>query len=92
MRAEWRAVGTRWRRFFGACLLILPVVHAWGAEAPLAGSEMSPLPVPVEAEAANQDLIAVSTAPKLLDEAIFTEISPLTIPEIGITLPADQEH
>jgi hypothetical protein len=69
------------------------------AEAPLAdaGGSQSVLPLPPEAEAAHQDLLGKgrgnrSASGKSLDEAIFTEISPLTIPEIGLALPADQEH
>ncbi|MEM8767053.1 MAG: hypothetical protein AAGE43_06400 [Pseudomonadota bacterium] len=53
---------------------------------------MAPPPLPPEAEAAHQDLLRDKNAEKSLDEAIFTEISPLTIPEIGIRLPEDQEH
>jgi hypothetical protein len=57
----------------------------------------APAPPPPEAEAAHQDLQGNSgashaNADRSEDEAIFTEISPLTIPEIGIALPADQEH
>jgi hypothetical protein len=64
---------------------------------PVAVAAEAPPPLPPEAEAAHQDLqgesgAARSKAEERLDEAIFTEISPLTIPETGIALPADQEH
>lgn len=67
----------------------LPAAPAWAAEAIPADLGVGPLPP--EAEAAHQDLIGRKTADSWLDEAIFTEISPLTIPEIGIALPPDQE-
>ncbi len=54
-------------------------------------TDLSAEPPPPEAEAANQDLTGTKSADNRLDEAIFTEISPLTIPEIGIALPPDQE-
>ena len=56
------------------------------------GVNSAPLPVPVEAEAAHQDLVSPEKQEIWLDEAVFTDISPLTVPEIGIALPADQEH
>ena len=99
MRADRR---TFCRPLLGMALaLILSGVSlmAVAAEAPLtdAGSSNSVLPLPPEAEAAHQDLLGPqggsrTASGKSLDEAIFTEISPLTIPEIGLALPADQEH
>ncbi len=70
-------------------VLLFPTFGAVAAEAPL--------PPPPEAEAAHQDLKGnsgdrPSEGERSEDEAIFTEISPLTIPEIGVALPADQEH
>ena len=65
----------------------LAALPAVAAEAPV-----TPPPVPTDAEAAHQDLLRDDSREKSLDEAIFTEISPLTIPEIGIRLPEDQEH
>ncbi len=77
---------------------VLPVaaLALWFVASAAAAAD-APLPVPPEAEAAYQDLREKSGAgpadpEKQLDEAIFTEISALTIPEIGIALPADQEH
>lgn len=61
---------------------------ATAAEAPVP----PPDPVPVEAEAPHQDLKAHERKDLWLDEAVFTEISPLTIPEQGVRLPEDQEH
>ena len=82
-----------------ALLMMLTAGQLWAAEAPLPDllAAESVLPLPPEAEAAHQDLrgregASHSVAGKTLDEAIFTEISPLTIPEIGIALPADQDH
>jgi len=77
------------RALLSVVLLSLPGACAWSAEAPGAGSE--PPPVSVAAEASYQDLRDDSDAGKSLDEAIFTEISTLTIPEIGIALPEDQD-
>jgi hypothetical protein len=77
-----------WLNLAAGFLLVLPVATTLGADAPT--PDIAPVPVPVEAEAAHQDLKAHDDEPKSLDEAIFTEISPLTIPEIGIALPPDQ--
>jgi hypothetical protein len=44
------------------------------------------------AEASYQDLEAGKARNRQMDEAIFTEISPLTIPETAIRLPDDQEQ
>ena len=63
--------------------LLLPLVAAAG-EAP------QPEPLPPQAEAAYQDLKAETREPVALDEAVFTEISPVTVPEIGVRLPEDQ--
>ncbi len=63
--------------------LLLPLT-ATAQEAP------PPEPLPPQAEAAYQDLKAETREPVVLDEAVFTEISPLTEPELGIRLPDDQ--
>ena len=72
------------------------VVLAAEAPLPAIGPEVAVPPLPPEAEAAHQDLRVEEGARRvttgMLDEAIFTEISPLTIPEIGVALPADQDH
>ena len=74
--------------------LLLLAIAASAAEAPMpiTGSEAGMAPLPPEAEAAHQDLVADEERQEIwLDEAVFTEISPLTIPEVGIALPPDQE-
>jgi len=70
------------RRLWMLGLLMLPV---------LAAAADAPPPVPPEAEAAYQDLTEETREPVALDEAVFTEISPLAVPEVGIRLPEDQE-
>ena len=89
MPAERVHARSGWPGFVTGLLLVLFACAAVGAEAPM--PQTAPVPVPVEAEAAHQDLKGDHRAPTALDEAIFTEISPLTIPEIGIALPPDQE-
>ena len=93
MRAERQPPSLLAGAFFA--LAILAAGAFSGPESMAA--EASPPPLPPEAEAAHQDLqgksgVGQSSAENVLDEAIFTEISPLTIPETGIALPADQEH
>ena len=46
----------------------------------------------VSAEATYLDLKADKARNRQMDEAIFTEISPLTVPETAIRLPDDQEQ
>lgn len=70
-------------------LLCLAGGSVQAAEAPMA-DPLAPGAPPPSAEAAQQDLNRARSAETWLDEAIFTEISPLRIPEIGIALPADQ--
>lgn len=55
------------------------------------GSE-GPMPVATEAEVPYQDSKDTHRFNTWLDEAIFTEISPVTAPEVGIALPDDQDH
>lgn len=76
-RSAMRASG---RLLFLFLLLIAATSRA--AEAP-------PSPPP-EAEAGHQDLDRRESPEIWLDEAVFTEISPLTVPEVGIALPPDQ--
>ena len=80
-------------RFILSSLSLLAVA-ASAAEAPLVmpGADAGLPPLPPVAEAAHQDLVAGEERQEIwLDEAVFTEISPLTIPEVGLALPADQE-
>ena len=74
-------------------LAVLPGA-AVAQEAPLPAAEPAaePPPLPVEAEVPQQDLLPGQHRTLPLEEAVFTEISPLTIPEIGIRLPADQQY
>ena len=89
MPAECLHRGAGWSGLLGGLVLAFWAGTAAGAEAVM--PEIAPVPVPVEAEAAHQDLRGDDRTPGALDEAIFTEITPLTIPEIGIALPPDQE-
>ena len=86
--------GNRLSRAFH--LLAIVAVLALSSAGTATFAAEAPLPVPPEAEAAHQDLrgnsgSGPSDSEKQLDEAIFTEISALTVPEIGVALPADQE-
>lgn len=83
MRAERGDRRRRWRRW--ALAGLAAPLAAFAAEAPPADV------LPPEAESAYQDLSAQAAERVPLDEAIFTEISPLTVPELGIRLPPDQE-
>lgn len=89
MRAERALRNAGLRSLTAGLLLLLTGSAAFAGEAPM--PDAAPGPVPAEAEAAHQDMKGHDGAPPALDEAIFTEISPLTIPEIGIALPPDQE-
>jgi hypothetical protein len=75
-------------------------MSATGAEVPagdgapageMTGADGVQTSLPPEAEAAHQDLIPDRRRQHRLDEAVFTEIWPVTVPEIGIALPPDQE-
>ena len=90
-------------RFTGRCAMhvrLLIAIAVW-LTVPMAQAAEVPIPevpevdlssLPAEAEAPYQDLVDFDTFPGWLDEAVFTEISPLTIPEVGIALPVDQDH
>ena len=75
-----------------ACLGIVgPFAHA--TEAPPSvpmESPAEPAPVPIEAEAPYQVATPAGNE-RQFDEALFTEISPVSVPEVGIRLPSDQE-
>ena len=62
------------------------------AEAPPFESmgELSTESVPIAAEASYQ-IALPSDKGRMLDEALFTEISPVSVPEMGLRLPKDQE-
>ena len=89
-------------RFSGRCnmrasltlaLLILcaSVSDARSQEAQLPGDE-SLVFLPSAAEAAYQMAIENEAEDLLLDEAIFTEISPVTAVEVSLKLPPDQQE
>lgn len=87
----WSYLAGRLRTGLLVALLFLVAGTAFAAEAPTADTTaVHPMPVPVSTEAAQLDLNRVAASDSWLDEAVFTEISPLSIPEIGIALPADQ--
>ena len=60
------------------------------AEAPM--STPVEIQVPVSAEAAYQTGRPQTVGPPGLDEAVFTDITPLTVPELAIRLPEDQQE
>ncbi|MCB1685990.1 MAG: hypothetical protein R3E82_00760 [Pseudomonadales bacterium] len=69
-------------------LLLAGVVFA--GEAPMPA--VPDVQVPVSAEAAYLTGRAQTVRIPQLDEAIFTDISPLTVPEQAIRLPEDQQE
>ena len=74
---------------------LLLVAGAFAAEAPAVsdgGVSGMPEPLGPEGEAAYQDQRPGEPGELQLDEAVFTEILPITVPELAIKLPADQEH
>lgn len=79
----------RWRV---VCLLVCCQwsMTAQAAEAPAAAPET--VVVPIAAEAAYQTGRARSVRQPVLDEAVFTDITPLTVPDRAIRLPPDQEE
>ena len=92
MRSKRR---TERRRIGGGLLglLLVAATGAFGAEAPTGSVVLNgPEPLPPEAEAAHLDAVDDQHREVWLDEAIFTEITPVTEPELGIRLPADQDH
>lgn len=77
-----------WQLLLNGVLLCLAAGSLRAAEAvPVPDPPLGPPPA---VEAAQQDLNRARPVDTGLDEAVFTEISPLTIPEIGIALPLDQ--
>ena len=97
MRTEGLNLALRCCLALGLSLALgtLPQDYAAAAEAPLSGPmvvDADPLPLPPVAEAAHQDLKGEKRQTPWLEEAIFTEISPVTVPEIGIALPSDQDQ
>lgn len=64
--------------------------QAQAAEAPMPAE--AEIQVPVSAEAAYQTGRTQTVHPPVLDEAVFTDITPLTVPESAIRLPEDQQE
>ncbi len=87
MAAERRPVPIRVRLVLGGLLAGLSW-PALAAQAPPA----APAPVPVRAEVPQQDLDPPEERKLPMDEAVFTDISPLTVPEVGVRLPEDQQY
>jgi len=77
-----------------AAFLLLPLLLAGPAAiaAEAAPFDSPPAPLPPEAEAAYQDLLEDRRIDVWLDEAVFTEITPVMVPEVGIKLPPDQDQ
>jgi hypothetical protein len=65
---------------------------AWAAEAPAVPAGGEPALVPPEAEAPYQVVQEGGQRVRWLDPAIFTEITPLTVPDVAVKLPADQQE
>ena len=63
----------------------------WAAEAPSMDPGLPIATATQEAEAAYQ-IVDGSSPERWLDEAVFTEISPLIIPDVGVALPEDQQE
>lgn len=72
------------------CSTILLAGTSGAAEAPLPTTPE--VQVPVSAEAAYLTGRPQSVRISQLDEAIFTDISPLTVPEQAIRMPEDQQE
>ena len=87
------AIGVKPLMVFAALILAAAVASA--AEAPMPAAPVVTPPtvlVPPEAEAPYQ--VATESAQKVrwLDTAVFTEISPLTVPDVAVKLPDDQRE
>lgn len=68
---------------------------AAAAEAPIPQAPVSvgpPVLVPPEAEAPYQVATESDQKVRWLDTAVFTEISPLTVPDVAVKLPEDQQE
>jgi hypothetical protein len=65
---------------------------AFAAEAPMVPELGESLLIPPEAEAPYQVVRDGSQRVRWLDPAIFTEITPVTVPDVAVKLPADQQE
>ena len=94
MNRNWRQSHPTGARLL-AVALILASAGASAQEAvppPVTAGADAAMRPSTAAEASYQDLEAGEQPSATLDEAIFTEISPLSVPETAIKLPPDQEH
>lgn len=82
------AMAARWLLGFIAAL---GATFGYAADGPVAPEPPPPEPLSPEVEAPHQVAVEGQQRVRWLDPAVFTEISPLTLPDIGIRLPADQE-
>ena len=80
------AISARRLLCLAAVTLLLQPLQA--AEAPMAET----LLIPPAAEAPYQVSRETEQQVRWLDPAIFTQISPLNVPEVAVKLPADQEE
>jgi len=77
---------------FGAGLLLtLLALSSHAAEAPQGGSATSVEIISPEAEAPYQ-VSREGEQQRWLDPAVFTEISPLSVPDVAVKLPSDQQE
>ena len=76
------------RRLLCLALVTLLQQPLQAAEAPVADSQL----IPPAAEAPYQVNRETEQQVRWLDPAIFTQISPLNVPEVAVKLPADQEE
>lgn len=77
-------------RVLTLCASLLLTGAAWAGEAPM--PELPDIQVPVSAEAAYLTGREQPVRIPQLDEAIFTDITPLTVPEQALRLPEDQQE
>ena len=85
-------------RFSGLSAIAARVIVTWSAmaafaaEAPMVPELGESLLIPPEAEAPYQVVQEGSQRVRWLDPAIFTEITPVTVPDVAVKLPADQQE
>jgi hypothetical protein len=83
------AIAVKWR--VGICTLAAALsVNA--AEAPVPVAPPPNLLIPPEAEAPYQVVSEAEQKVRWLDSAVFTEISPLSVPDVAVKLPEDQQE
>ena len=83
------AMAAKWLLVVGG---VLGAAFGHAAEAPAALEPPPAEPIGPELEAPHQVAVEAKQRVRWLDPAVFTEISPLTLPDIGVRLPADQEE